>query len=58
MTTAAYALRCRICEHIEEPGPAADCPRCDGPTDVAYDLHALAGLISPARIAEGPPTMW
>jgi threonine synthase len=58
VTATAFALRCRICEHVEEPGPATDCPRCDGPTDVAYDLGALAGVVSRERIAAGPQTLW
>src|SRR2546423_15512236 len=58
MTVAASALRCRICEHVEAPGPADDCTRCDGPTDVVYDLAALSRLVSPARIADSPETMW
>ncbi len=58
MTAVAYALRCRICEHVEEPGPATDCPRCDGPRDVAYDLGALAKVVSRSRFADGPPTLW
>lgn len=58
MTTTAFALRCRICEHEEAPGPATDCPRCDGPTDVAYDLEALAGLVSRERVAGGPQSLW
>src|SRR6266852_1953822 len=47
-----------LCEQVEEPGPATDCPRCDGPTDVAYDLGALAGVVSRERIAAGPQTLW
>ena len=58
MTATAFALRCRICEHEEEPGPATDCPRCDGPTDVAYDLGALADVVSRERIAAGGPSLW
>ena len=58
MTAAASALRCRICEHVEVPGPADDCSRCDGPTDVVYDLAALSSLLSPARIADSPASMW
>ncbi len=58
MTATAFALRCRICEHVEEPGPARDCSRCDGPTDVAYDLRALAEVVSRERIAAGPQTLW
>ncbi len=58
MSAATYALRCRICEHVERPGPGADCTRCDGPTDIAYDLEALRSLISPARVAAGPPSVW
>jgi threonine synthase len=58
VTPAAIALRCRICEHVEEPGPATDCPRCDGPTDVAYDLRALAQIVSRERIAAGPESLW
>jgi threonine synthase len=58
MTAAASALRCRICEHVEAPGPANDCPRCDGPTDVVYDLVALSKLVTPARIADSPRAMW
>ena len=58
MSTAASALRCRICEHVEVPGPADDCPRCDGPTDVVYDLAALSRELTPASIARSPETMW
>ena len=43
---------------MEEPGPATDCPRCDGPTDVAYDLGALADVVSRERIAAGGPSLW
>ncbi len=58
MTATAFALRCRICEHEEAPGPAAECSRCDGPTDVAYDLEALAAVVSRERHAAGPPSLW
>ena len=58
MTTVAYALRCRICEHVESLGPAGACPRCDGPIDVAYDLDAVAAVVSPARVGDGPPSLW
>jgi threonine synthase len=58
MTAAAPALRCRICEHVERRRCDSACSRCDGPTDVAYDLAALAELLTPARIAAGPEAMW
>jgi len=58
VSSIAYALRCRICEYVEAPGPATDCPRCDGPTDVAYDLKAVAAVASPERIAAGPLSLW
>jgi threonine synthase len=58
MTAAASALRCRICEHVEASGPANDCSRCDGPTDVVYDLVALSKLVTPGRIADSPRAMW
>jgi threonine synthase len=58
MTAAAPALRCRICEHVEPRPRDNACSRCDGPTDVAYDLAALAQLLTPARIAAGPEAMW
>jgi threonine synthase len=58
MSVAGNTLRCRICEHVEPPGSSVSCLRCDGPTDVAYDLAALAAVVSPARIAAGPPSLW
>lgn len=45
-------LRCRVCEREAPLGPAAECPACRGPLDVAYDLSA-------ARFAvEGSRSMW
>jgi threonine synthase len=56
--SVTFALRCRICEYVEAPGPATDCPRCDGPTDIAYDLAAVAAVVSRTRVAAGPPSLW
>jgi threonine synthase len=48
-------LRCRVCERTSPLGPLSDCPACDGPLDVDYDL-AAAQLVSGNGSA--PRSMW
>jgi len=53
VTTAT--LRCRVCERTSPLGPLADCPVCDGPLDVDYDLTS-ARLV--AGNGNAPRSMW
>jgi len=51
-------LRCRECGR---PFPAEAlhvCDYCFGPLEVAYDYERIAAVVSRARIAEGPRTIW
>jgi threonine synthase len=56
--SAAYHLRCRVCEELTEPVPAVSCRRCDGPTDVAYDWERLTRTFTRGAIAGRPDTLW
>jgi threonine synthase len=53
-----YALRCRVCESVSVAEPLDACRRCDGPTDVAYDLPAIAARVDRASVAAGPESLW
>jgi threonine synthase len=53
-----YALRCRVCESVSVAEPLDACRRCDGPTDVAYDLPAIAARVDRASVAAGPGSLW
>jgi threonine synthase len=53
-----YALRCRVCESVSAAEPLDACRRCDGPTDVAYDLPAIAARVDRASVAAGPESLW
>ena len=52
---SAHHLRCRVCEEVSEPGPGDACPRCDGPTDVAYDWERLARRLDHPRVGRARP---
>ncbi|HEV2591727.1 MAG TPA: threonine synthase [Gaiellaceae bacterium] len=55
---SAYSLRCRVCEEETVATPIDTCRRCDGPTDVAYDWDRVRSNVTPASIADGPPSLW
>ncbi len=54
----ARALRCRECGHEYPLEPAHACEFCFGPLEVAYDMEAIARIISRERIEAGPNSMW
>ena len=51
-------LRCRECGRSYPAEALHVCEWCFGPLEVVYDYDAIAAVISPARIAAGPHTMW
>jgi len=53
-----HGLRCRECARLYPATAAHACEWCFGPLEVDYDYDAIAGVISPARIAAGPSTIW
>lgn len=53
-----YSLRCRVCEQVGAPVPQEICPRCDGPTDIAYDWERVRRYATREAIAGGPPSLW
>jgi threonine synthase len=53
-----FALHCRVCEAVSDPEPLDSCPRCDGPTDVAYDWERIHLLVDRERVREGPHSLW
>ena len=56
--TDDHRLACRECGRRYPPGPVHVCEMCFGPLDVEYDYAALAGRLTRAAIAAGPPSMW
>ena len=55
---SGYHLRCRLCEEVTAPTPAAACSRCDGPTDMVYDWERLEHHLTRALIEERAHTLW
>jgi threonine synthase len=53
-----HALRCRECGRAYDVSPRYACEWCFGPLEVAYDEDAVAGAVTRASIAAGPPTIW
>src|SRR4051794_10005061 len=53
-----YALRCRVCEEMNDPPPLETTPRRAGAAAPAYDWDRLRGTITPAAIAAGAPSLW
>jgi threonine synthase len=53
-----HALRCRECGRAYDVSPRYACEWCFGPLEVAYDEDAVAGSVTRASIAAGPPTIW
>ena len=53
-----HALRCRECGRTYDVSPRYACDWCFGPLEVAYDDDAVAGAVTRASIAAGPPTIW
>ena len=51
-------LRCRECGRDYPSEPINVCDFCFGPLETAYDYDSIARIISPERIASGPPSMW
>ena len=51
-------LRCRECGRDYPVAPQHACEMCFGPLEVVYDYDAIAAGITPAEIADGPPSMW
>ncbi|MGH9046176.1 MAG: threonine synthase [Acidimicrobiales bacterium] len=51
-------LRCRECGRRYPTEALHVCDFCFGPLEVDYDYERIAEVISPARIAAGPRTIW
>ncbi len=51
-------LRCRECARPYPAEALHVCEWCFGPLEVVYDYEAIAAVITPARIAAGPNTIW
>jgi threonine synthase len=56
--TTPFALRCRVCEEVAQAEPLVACPRCDGPTDVAYDWTRIRETVTRDAVAAGPRSLW
>ncbi len=54
----SYSLRCRVCEEVTMPVPLDACRRCDGPTDVAYDVEWVRRTMTRGTVAAGPESLW
>src|SRR5579884_1352890 len=53
-----FALHCRVCENVSAPEALDTCPRCDCPTDVAYDWERVNLLVDRPQVATGPHSLW
>jgi threonine synthase len=51
-------LRCRECSRRYPAEALHICEWCFGPLEVVYDYDAIAAVISPERVAAGPPSIW
>jgi threonine synthase len=51
-------LRCRECGRHFPAEALHFCDSCFGPLEVEYDYDALAALVTPERVASGPPSIW
>ncbi len=51
-------LGCRECGRRYPHGPVHVCEFCFGPLEVDYPYETLAGRVTRATIAAGPPSMW
>lgn len=54
----ADTLTCRECSRTYDLAPTYFCEHCFGPLEVAYDYDAISEVVSPERIAVGPPSLW
>jgi threonine synthase len=54
----ATSLRCRECAREYPIAPRHVCEFCFGPLEVAYDYAAIRRVVSRARIARGPASLW
>jgi threonine synthase len=51
-------LRCRECARPYPAEALHVCEWCFGPLEVVYDYEAISAVISRAKVASGPPTIW
>jgi threonine synthase len=56
--TFVRGLVCRACGRGAPEGPVHVCDECFGPLEVDYDRAALRRVVTRARIASGPPSIW
>ena len=51
-------LRCRECARTYPAEALHVCDYCFAPLEVVYDYEAIAAVMTPARVAAGPHTIW
>jgi threonine synthase len=55
---SALSLTCRVCATEHPLEATGSCSRCFGPLDPVYDWDRVRERFTPARVAEGPPSLW
>ena len=55
---SAVSLTCRVCATEHPLEATGSCSRCFGPLDPVYDWDRVRERFTPARVAEGPPSLW
>ena len=55
---SALSLNCRVCATEHPLEATGSCSRCFGPLDPVYDWDRVRERFTPARVAEGPPSLW
>jgi threonine synthase len=55
---SALSLTCRVCATEHPLEATGSCSRSFGPLDPVYDWDRVRERFTPARVAEGPPSLW